>query len=362
MNGVRRPREPPPGMRVLFELNHPAQVHFYRHVIGRVRERGGQVAVASREKGITIPLLDALGIAHDRLSRAGRGIAGKALETALRCARMARLVRRFRPDVITAKPGIAAGPIGGLLRVPAVICDEAEHATLQRRLALPFAATIPTGFGYLEDLGPRQRPYKGVWMQAYLDPRYFRPDPDVPRRAGVNPDEPYIVLRLIAWSAAHDRGMKDIGEEEILRLVRRLEGSCRVIISSEKPLSPELRPRGNPLAPEDMHHLLAFARMCVSEGGSTAAEAAVLGTPTIFCNPLRVGYLLALEDRYRLARNVNTLAEGVDAAADLLARPDLREEWRERRGRLLAESEDVVEFIYDALAEAARGRRGGEGP
>jgi len=338
-------------MRVLFDITHPAQVHFFKNVIARLRGQGARVLVTTRQKDVTLQLLRALGIEHLCLSRMGHGLAGMATELVVRHGRMFRVASRFRPDVMVARMGISIGPTGALLRVPRIVFEDTEHAKLQAMLSLPFATYICTGSGYLKDYGARQVRFRGVPHLAYLAPAVFTPDADALRRHGVDVDRPYILLRTVAWAAAHDRGIQGPSAASVADAVRRLSPFGRVLLSSEKPLPPELRPYASPVPPQYLLDLLAFARLYIGEGGSIAAEAAVLGVPSIFCNRLRVGYLLGLERDYGLAYNRDTLDEGVAVATELLSRPNLREEWQERRLRMLAQSEDVAGFMCRFIAD-----------
>lgn len=340
-------------MRALVDITHPAHVHLFKHVLWKLQAAGDPVLVTSREKDVATTLLDALGIEHVCLSRAGRGLAGLAGEWALRCGRLLRHARRFRPDVMLALNGVCIAPVGALLGIPRVVLEEAEHARLQRSIALPLATHIMTGTGYLGDHGARQRRFRGIWVQAYLDPRYFTPAAAPLREAGLDPDSPYIVVRLVAWKAAHDAGLRGTGISALVEAVEQLSSFGRVLISSEGPLPEPLLGWRNPVPAEHVHDLLAFAALYLGEGGTMAAEAGVLGTPAIFCSPLKCGYLTAMEQDYGLVRTAGSIIEALPIARELLVRPGLGAEWQARRKALLDDSQDVVEFMYDTLVEAA---------
>ena len=332
-------------MRVLFDITHPAQVHFFKHLIWLLRQRGDDVLVATRRKDVTLDLLDSLRIPYRCLSEKGSGMVGMARELLVRYVRLLELAREFRPDVMLAQTGVSIGLVGAVLRVPRLVLEEAEHARLQQMLGLPFASSIFTGTGYTKSYGHRQVQFKGIWVQSYLHPNYFTPSVEPLMRAGIDPEKPYIVVRTVSWGAAHDVGLPATSETDIISVVQRLSRHGRVLISSEGPLPGALAAYANPVPVEHMHHLLAHAAMYIGEGGTMAAEAAVLGTPAVFCNHLRVGYLLALEKRYGLAYNTNSLLEGLPLAEKLLAQPDSRHQWRKRHQRLMAESEDVTAFV-----------------
>jgi predicted glycosyltransferase len=89
-------------MRFVFEIAHPAHVHLFRYGIRELRQRGHVVMVVSRDKDVTLDLLDHYGIQHECLSKQGRGLIGLAAEMLLRDWRLWQLARRFRPDAFVA--------------------------------------------------------------------------------------------------------------------------------------------------------------------------------------------------------------------------------------------------------------------
>jgi hypothetical protein len=342
-------------VRVLFDLTHPAQVHFFKHPIRELAEQGEEVVVTSRDKDVEGSVLDALGIPHRCLSRSRRGLLGLGLELVLRNARMIGLVRRLRPDVLVARMGISIGAPGALFGIPRVVFEDTEHARLQAALSLPLATHIVTGTGYRRDFGRRQVRFRGFPVLAYLAPDRFRPDPGVLRASGLDPDAPLVVLRTVAWEAAHDIGIEGSSADELRGAVERLGRFGRVVLSAEGELPEDLRGLANPVPVEQIHHLLAFARLVIGEGGTMAAEAAVLGTPAVFANPLRTGYLEALAERYGLVALTDRLADGLAVAEAWLADEGLAERAAAARRRLLADSEDVVAFMLRTIRGAARG-------
>lgn len=341
-------------MRVLFETVDTAHVHFFRQIARQLQHRGHDILFTARQKDITIQLLEMFDLPYRCISRRGEGLSGMAAELLARQVNLFKVVSQWKPDVIVAKnAGPAAGPVSFLKRVPFVVLEDTEHAKLQRAIGLPFATVIVTGDGYLKSHGKRQRQYRGVWPQAYLDPKYFTPQKEPLRRAGVDPDQPYMVLRTVAWEAAHDAGHRGVSRQVLEETVHRLQRYGRVLISAERPLPESLKAYANPVPVQDVHHLLAFATLYIGEGGSMAAEAAVLGTPGIFTSVLYCGYLMALEKDYDMVYNTQTLQEGTAIAEKLLAQPDLKQQWRQKQQTLLAQSDDLCEFMIDIIDELA---------
>lgn len=342
-------------MRVLFDVVHPAHVHFFRNLACRLRSEGHSVVCAARDKkDVTIELLRALNLDFEILSTYGSGLLGLSSELVIRNSRLLRLARRFRPDVMFGGNGVTITLPGKLLGIPTVVLDEAEHAGLQRRIGLPLATVIITGTGYRHDLGARQRRFRGIWVQSYMAPPYFKPDPAPLRAAGIDHEKPYIVVRLVSWGAAHDRGITGASDAELCDAIARLECHGRVIVSSERVLTGNLASYRSPLPSEHVHQLLAYAAVHLGEGGTMAAEAAVLGTPTIYFNPLIAGYIDALARDYGLIQLAPSLPEAAHMADSLLSDVGLGARWHIRSERLLAESVDVTDWMYRLVCELAR--------
>ncbi|MHC4525116.1 MAG: DUF354 domain-containing protein, partial [Planctomycetota bacterium] len=158
-------------MRVLFEMVDTAHVNFFRHIIRKLREQGHEILITARKKDITIELLEKAGFPYECISEQGSGMGAMAWELVNRQIRLFRVARKWKPDVMVAKNGgPAIGPVSFLLRIPSVVLEDTEHAKLQRAIGLPFINYIVTGSGYIGSHGRRQRPYRGVWPQAYLNP------------------------------------------------------------------------------------------------------------------------------------------------------------------------------------------------
>lgn len=341
-------------MKVLFDIVHPAQVHFFKNAIWRLQQQGHSVMVTARKKDVALELLTLLGIDHVCISQKASGIIGMAGELIVRDIRLLNLARKFKPDVMVARVGVSVGITGALLRIPTVIYDDMEHARLQAAIGMTFATYICTGLGYYRDFGERQVRFRGSPVMSYLDARYFQPSKEPLRKAGLDPDQPYIFMRTVSWGASHDAGRQGTSLQELQRAIEYLSQYGRVVISSEDVLPESLQKYSNPVPTEYMHDLLAHAELCLVEGGTMAAEAAVLGVPTICRHTYDFGYLRALEKEYGLIYRPDSIDKALETAGQLLSQPDLRNTWQAKCRKLLDESDDVVQFMLDMIERAAR--------
>ncbi len=345
-------------MRVLFDIVHPAHVHFYRHLHDSLRAAGHETLVVARDKEVTLALLDAFGIPYEWTGHAGaKSNLARAGELVTRDIVLTRRAVRFRPDVVlTRNPaGVHAGRLVGAWTVYDSVDGKAAGVHFQ--LGAPLAHVITSPNWLDEDYGPRHRRYRGPKELAYLHPNWFRPDPGVRDELGVGPDEALFVLRFVANDAIHDADTVGLTEAQRVGLVERLAGLGRVVISAEGALPPSLEPHRHQLGPERIHHVLAAADLFVGDSGSMAAEAGVLGTPALrlssWAGPVH-GYLGRMERDYGLVRcfSPDTLPAFEQALDDVLADlPAAKAAAGQAAARLVADCDDVTAWHRDLLDE-----------
>jgi predicted glycosyltransferase len=66
---------------------------------------------------------------------------------------------------------------------------------------------------------------------------------------------------------------------------------------------------------------------------------------------------MALEKDYDMVYNTKTLEEGTAIAEKLLTQPDLKQQWQQKQQNLLAQSDDLCEFMINLLHEVAEKRK-----
>lgn len=345
-------------MRVLFDVVHPAHVHFYRHLWGELLGRGDECLVVARRKDVTVELLEGYGIPAVVVGGPRPGRVGQAAELAARIGHLVRLGRRFRPDVVLARnpAGMYAARLVGATGV--FDTDDGTAGGPVSRLAVPAAHVVTTPACLEEDYGAKHRRYRGYKALAYCHPNRFRPDPGAVAACGLDPGrEPYAVVRTVALTAAHDRGVRGLGPEVLRRLVDELSRHVRVVLSAEGDLPADLEELRLDAAPTVMLDVVASARLLVGDSGSMAAEAALLGVPAVYAStfggPRR--YLCDLERRYGLARVCDPGEPGrvIGICRDLVTDPGVPARWREARRRMVADTVDVTSWYRDLLDDLA---------
>ena len=346
-------------MRLLLDIGHPAHVHLFRNLADRAVGSGGQVLAATRDKDVTVSLCRAYGIHQDILSSAysGHVLAG-ILELVMRTSKLMKLTHCFRPDALLGT-SLSIGIIGKCFNIPSFVLneDDASVVPLFARIAYPLSTFIVTpGCLRHEGYGKKHLTYPGFHELAYLHPGLFAPDPEVPRSLGIDPSEPFFILRFVSLKAHHDTRATGLPYEAARELVRMLSRKGRVLITSEGALHEEFRPYQFPLRPELFQDVLAYASLCIGDSQTVTAEAAVLGVPNLRCNSFvgRISYLEELEKVHNLTRGFLPDQAGrliETARAWLEDLDDIKRTFQHNRAVMLEQCVNLTEWLWDMLHE-----------
>lgn len=344
-------------MRILIEAHHPAHTHFWKFPARRLIQDGHQVRMIGRDRDVMKRLLNVYNwiptIIPRRKTFQNRFPVAEMIH---RQATVAMEISRFRPDVVASLMGSYC-QTAKIVGVRNVVFTDSEFQHFNHRIAHPFADEIHTPYCFYKPLGAKQHFYKGIHELAFLDGRRFTPDPEIPKSYGLLPKE-YIVIRLSAWNTFHDIQHKGMGDA-LMDFVNRFKNQFRIVISAEEDQLPDpLKSCAMPVPPDKFHDVLAFARFVLTEGASTASEAACLGVPTVYINSTEPrGYLQMLERDYGLVRNSRSAKGGIPCAIEWLARLDDTglNKLRDARRRMIGDHCDVCRYVVDVLENGGQG-------
>jgi len=335
-------------MRILADIGHQKNAHIMGQLAPLLRARGHVLHLIYRDRECLGDLCAALGLQGECRGKGGEGRLGKFFYLIQADLRLLILANKLKPDLLLSFASPYLANVAGIRGIPMIVFDDTEDNRLVQKIYSRSASAIivPACFG--KDLGSKQKRFAGYYELAYLHPRRFTPDPEIRNELGWAGNEKLVLLRTVAWKAVHDLKHRGLGKDELRLLVEELSKMARVIISAEGELPPELEQYRLRLAPEKIHHVMAAASLVFSEGATMAAEAAVLGVPTIHCSDLKPGYVADLEKRHGLLRSFAhaDFQRALEAGMEILqGRGVTGDELAMRRDRMLAESIDVVEFM-----------------
>ena len=338
--------------KVLFYLGHPAQFHFVKNTVARLKNNGHEVLILIKTKDILEDLLKEDGMDYVNIQSQLRGKGKMAILKASfqRTREVLRRARSFKADVLIGTDSSVA-QAAHLLRKPAITVLEDDYEVIRNLAKLTFPYTdcilVPTVCG----VGPYEKKkigYHGYMKLAYLHPNVFQPDKEILSKYGI--EENCVLIRLAKLAAHHDVGIQGLNVDLVKRIIQMAEQQGRkVYITSESELDESLRAHQLKIHYKDIHHVLAFAGLLISDSQSMSVEAAMLGAPSLRFNDFagKISVLEELEHRYELtfalpSSEPSKLCEKVE---EMLELPNLREVFQERRKKMLSEKIDVTAFL-----------------
>lgn len=337
-------------MRILFGVSHPKHVFIFKNVIDILSKKGYDIRVVAVEKDITTYLLNNLKIPHSVIGANQPSLLKKILALPAWEYRTLRIATDFKPDIYVGRALPHLAHVSYLLKKPFIIFEDTEIAKLVHKITLPFANHIVTPSSYRDDLGQKQIRFDGLFDFEYLHPAYFNPDPGVFKELGVSNDEKYSILRFVSWNASHDIGQSGISIDMKSKYISTLEKYGRVFISSEAELPTQFKRYEFKLSPEKFHSALCYAQLYIGEGGSTATEAAILGTPSIHISTTakECGVFDDLE-RHKLVYTFDNDDEALEKAVEILSNPLSKEQCIQHKNIMLKERIDVTQFMVEVI-------------
>lgn len=343
-------------MNFLIEAHHPADIHFFKFAIQELLDRGHRVKMVARDRDVMAKLLEAYDwIDFEIPKRRTRRNRLPILEMLERQWAVAGAIRRFKPDLVVSSMG-SYTQSAKLLGVPSVIFTDSEFQHFNHRIAHPFAHEIHTPYCFYKELGQKQMHYQGIHEMAFLAPSRFSPDASVLGGESGLIAQQYIVIRLSAWNTLHDINHSGMGPE-VERFIERFEVKYQIVVCAEEDALPaHLRQFSMQLPPDKFHDVLAYARFVLTEGASTASEAACLGVPTVYINSTEPrGYLQMLEKDWGLVRNFLLPEPGIACAVDWLERIDSESllAYQKIRDQLFEAHVDMVDYVVSTLERMA---------
>lgn len=331
-------------MRILIDIGHPAHVHYFRNFIKIMESKGHSFLIIARDKEVTFRLLNAYNIPFLSRGKGGTGFIRKFKYMLQGDFIIYKAVKDFKPDLFLSFGSPYAAHVSRILRKPHISFNDTEHALLGHLLYFPFTDTVLTPRSFLKEMGKKHIKFNGFMELCCLHPKYFNPDINFLTEIGINNDEKFILFRFVSWEASHDFGKTGLDNDFKIQLINALVKYCKVFISAEGILPPELEKYRLNIAPEKIHDLIYFASLYVGEGATTASECAVLGTPAIYVNILDAGTLQEQKNLGLLYSFRNT--SGVlEKAIELIKTPNLKEVWNKRRAKMISEKIDVTALM-----------------
>jgi uncharacterized protein len=347
--------------KYLFFFVHPSKYYLFRHTINYLKQKGHQVDIAIIKKDVLEDLVKQEGWEYVNIFPEGRrskrnGSFSILFATAVNFIktiyRLHKLTKGIKYNLFITDDCLTI--TGWYKQISSIFFIDNELSTVpESSLLLRFADTIiAPNCVKLGKYEFKKAGFNGYKELAALAPDHFYPNPEIIDTFNSN-KEPYSVIRLVAMTASHDRGIKGILDDQLRKLISTLTEHGNVFISTEKCIPEEFKKYLINVMPQEISHVLYYADLFIGDSGTMASEAAVLGTPSLMFHDFigRLSVMREKEEKYQLMYGFNTHQfENMQAKIkELLQMPDLKHEWQKRRNRMLEDMEDVNQFIVNLI-------------
>jgi len=339
-------------MNILFEINHPGQVHLLRNTYHQLSTKGHKIIVIAKEEKIITYLLAFYQISYITLGNKGNGKLGKLLMQLKFDWKAFRIIKKHK-----IKLGVGSSITNDHLsflsksfKAIHLSDDDESVVPLLVKFSYPFTDVILSPSCLIfNSFKNKNITYEGYHELAYLHPKHFKPNPDVIHKIGLKESDKYFVMRFVALKGHHDDGHSGISFNQKLRIIELLKPHGKIFITSEKPIEKELEIYRLPVSPEDIHSFLYYSTLFLGDSQTMTSEAALLGVPALKCNTFagKLSIPNEIENKYDLCYSFdpNDFEIFFQKLNELINTDNIKDIWREKLSKLLDDKIDVTSFL-----------------
>lgn len=332
-------------MNILFDINHPAQFHLFRNFYNFLKSKNIQVTMTIRDRDFTKILCELYNINYKILSIAESGLLGFSKEYLIKETNLIKLQNREKFN-IGFGTSLFLSHLSALFKFKDFnfIEDDDKWVTFHRITSYPFAyrIVIPNCLKY-EKWGKKRIKHNSYHELAYLHPNQFTPDIDILKKYSLKPKE-YVIIRFSALKAYHDFNVKGI-DKETYKEIKNVVSQYDIVESVENNKTHSINPK-------DMHDILFYSKMLITDSQTMTMEASVLGIPSVRINS-HVGKISVLDgelmNKYKLTYGYlpDSSNLAINRIKNLINNTELDDIWVEKRKIMLNEKDDMLEWMID---------------
>jgi len=347
-------------MNILVAVAHPKHVHIFRNFIKIMVDRGHEVKIVAVDKDVTEYLLKQYGLFYTFIGKNQPGLIRKGMSMINRELLTFKIAKKFDPDIFVGRAFPELAHVSVFLKKPFIVFEDTEIAKIVHKITIPFTDCVVTPLCYKGSFGEKHVRFNGYFELAYLHPNYFKLDASVLDDLGLSKDDKFIIIRLVSWEATHDAHSRGFSKD-LERIIKSLEEYGHIFITSERKLNSNLDKYKIQIPPEKLHSALYYASLYFGEGGTTAVEAALLGTPSVHVVAFKtksgevadatkiLGNFDELVNKYGMLYTFADPDPALNKALEILQDKNAKKEMRKKREKLLREKIDVTAFMTDFI-------------
>ena len=339
--------------KYLFYIGHPAHWHNISSLAQRLKLEEHNVVIVARRKDVVTELIESSNLEIILLKKAKKrnSIISLFSSIIIRYIEMYHIIKEQKPTLLIGTDFILP-QLGKIFKTNSIVINEDDIKAVPffGILAYPFATNILTP--KVCDVGIwkyKQVTYDGYHELAYLNPRLFKPDLRILKKYFPE-NKKYFIIRFSGLDAHHDFGKKGISNRLALEIINILKDHGEICITSERSLPKALEKYRKNISAKDMHHIIYFSYAFIGDSQTMAAEAAVLGTPSVRFSDFtgKLGYLKELQSKYFLTIGISSNKPNIliKVIKKILDTKNIKAIWSKRSKIMMADKIDVQNFFY----------------
>jgi uncharacterized protein len=319
-----------------------------KNFIKIMKSRGHSFMITARDKDVTFQLMQSENIEYVSRGSGAHNLIGRIIYSINFLITNLKSIRRYQPNICVGIGSPYLVLVAFLIKRPSIIFEDTETAKQVLLIYKIFAKHIFTPSCFYKYLGLKQTYLEGYKELAYLSKSYFTPDPNVFQDLGIDSSKRYMLFRFVSHNVNHDKSSDGLSIEMKRKLISNFSDSYIVFISSEKGINLIFPKAELKIKAHKIHDVIAFSSLVVGESATMAAEAAILGIPSILFDNYGRGFTHELENKYNQIRRFDTSMASVEKACslivDILNNPD-QSQFKYTQNRIFEDKIDITSFF-----------------
>lgn len=321
--------------KFLFDLNHPADFHFFKNLFSYMRGKGYSYRIIARDKECLHALLHAEGISFISRGAGSHFLSGKYLYALYNLLLSFVHLVIFRPELTLSLSSPYLITISKLLHIPTMTYDDTDinprlHPLIRRADYIFSPANYPHTFH-------KNHFHISTYKElAYLDPV----------DSMGNDDKHAIFFRMTRTDSVHHTSETFLNRNWIIQEINRISLNYTTFLSSETGALNDLSEKV--LFPDvvDVHDVLKKCLVFWGNSATMATEAVILGIPAIFVGAERFAYINELEDHGLLyCFSPDEIEQSFSKLDDLISGSPSIESFMRSRDEMLNEKISITELL-----------------
>ena len=338
-------------MNILFDIGHPAHVHYFKNIIKHLNATGHKTIIVARKRSIIFELLKFYNIEFISRGKGKNSLIGKLFYMLIADIKMILVSIKHKPDLFISFSSPYASQVSYLLKKKHISINDTEHTDkIHKIFTYRFSTYLLTPKYYINNLGSNHYRFNNIMEGFYLNDKVFKPDPSVFEDLQLNKGEKYAIIRLISWTAHHDYGQSGIEPDVLKKIISVLEkNNYKIFLSSERNIPDFLSKYKLNTSPEKIHSVLYYSSFFIGESATMASESAYLGVPTIYINSLPLMGYLSLEQKFHLLKHFKNGDGLVPYVKKILGSKSILTLAKQNSKKMKENFEDPNKFLFEFI-------------